>query len=76
MAAASNIPVVPVVLKFADPRDFWVGKESFVSHAKRRFAIKSISVKLIYGKAIWSDDPLVLSTTSQDWINSNLTQNK
>jgi 1-acyl-sn-glycerol-3-phosphate acyltransferase len=76
LAASSNIPVVPVALVFADERDFWIGKETFLSHARKRFAEKEIKVKLIYGSAIKSDDPELLISETNHWINAALTHYK
>ncbi len=75
MAAQENIPVVPVALVFADERDFWVEKESFLSHARRRFGEPRINVKLCYGPEIKSDDPNILLSMSQNWIDSFLVAN-
>lgn len=76
LAAQANIPVVPIALVFADKRDFWVGKDSFFSHVKRRFGERKIEVKLCYGPAISSDDPNVLLSKSQAWIDAILASNE
>jgi lyso-ornithine lipid O-acyltransferase len=68
MAARSKIPVVPVALVFKDPRDFWIGKVSFLAHASRRFREKNIYVTLHYGKPIHSDDTDVLIEKSKAFI--------
>lgn len=73
LAAQANIPVVPVALVFADEQDFWIGKESFLSHAKRRFSERKIEVALHYGTPLQSTDPDELLTKSQSWINQVLT---
>ncbi len=73
LAAQANIPVVPVALVFADEQDFWIGKESFLSHAKRRFSEQKIEVALHYGTPLQSADPDELMTKSQSWINQVLT---
>lgn len=72
LAAQANIPVVPVALVFADKRDFWIGKVSFLRHAGNRFGEKRLAVKLCYGPAIFDKDPEVLLRESQNWINSQL----
>lgn len=76
LAAQANIPVVPIALVFADKRDFWVGKDSFFSHVKRRFGERKTEVKLCYGPAISSDDPNVLLSKSQAWIDAILASNE
>lgn len=72
LAAQSNIPVVPVALIFADKRDFWVGKDSFLGHAKKRFGEQKIEARLCYGTPIRSEDPHILQSRSKDWIESVL----
>ncbi|MDX1911989.1 MAG: lysophospholipid acyltransferase family protein [Saprospiraceae bacterium] len=74
LAAQAHIPIVPVALVFADKKDFWVGKTSFLAHARRRFGEKNIDVKLIYGTELRADDPEVLLTTSKSWIDHQLTE--
>ncbi|MFN0036576.1 MAG: lysophospholipid acyltransferase family protein [Saprospiraceae bacterium] len=76
LAAQGLIPVVPVALLFADERDFWVGQDSFLTHAKRRFGEKKIAVKLCYGPEIRSDDPEVLISESKAWMDGILTNNQ
>ena len=76
LAAQARIPVVPIALIFADERDYWVGKDSFLSHARRRFGEREIEVRLCYGPAISSDDPNVLLSKSQAWIDAILTSNE
>jgi len=72
LVAQAKIPVVPVALVFADKRDFWVGNDTFFSHVKRRFGEKKTAVKLCYGPEIRSDDPEVLLSKSQNWIDAVL----
>ncbi len=74
MAARSNIPVVPVALVFKDPRDFWVGKISFLAHASRRFSTKEIHVTLHYGEPIVSDNTDLLLEQSKAFMNAILSQ--
>lgn len=76
MAARDAVPVVPVAVLFDDPRDFWVGKETFLSHAGRRFREKNIHVMLHYGPALRSPDAAYLQTASRDWIEERLTPKK
>jgi 1-acyl-sn-glycerol-3-phosphate acyltransferase len=72
LAAQANIPVVPVAIVFEDEKDFWIGKETFLSHAKRRFAVPKISVSIFYGSELRSEDPEILLDESQRWIDSLL----
>ncbi len=75
LAAQANIPVVPVAIVFADERDFWIGKISFLGHAKKRFGEPRIRVTLCYGTAIRNSDPDMLMLESQTWINGVLNSN-
>ncbi|MFN0176829.1 MAG: lysophospholipid acyltransferase family protein [Saprospiraceae bacterium] len=75
LAAQESIPIVPVAIVFSDERDFWVGKATFFSHARRRFGEQRIDVKLCYGTGIRSEDPDILRTKSQDWIDAVLHSN-
>jgi lyso-ornithine lipid O-acyltransferase len=72
LAAQANIPVIPVAIVFEDEKDFWIGKETFFSHAKRRFAESKISVHLFYGPELRSNNPSVLLSEAQQWIESKL----
>lgn len=72
LAAQADIPVVPVAVVFADKRDFWIGKDTFLAHAKRRFGEKQIKVKLCYGPVLQSQDPEMLLAESRQWIEHTL----
>ncbi len=74
LAAKSGIPVVPVALVFQDREDFWIGKETFVSHAGRRFREKKIRVKVCYGPVLHGDNPDELCLQTQNWIETRLLQ--
>jgi 1-acyl-sn-glycerol-3-phosphate acyltransferase len=72
LAAKSGIPVVPVALIFSDKKDFWIGKETFMSHAGRRFREKTIEVKVCYGPALKSNNAEELLTQAKNWIETRL----
>jgi 1-acyl-sn-glycerol-3-phosphate acyltransferase len=72
LAARSRIPVVPVALVFSDSADFWIGKETFMSHAGRRFREKTIRVKVCYGPVLQDDDPEELLVQAKSWIETRL----
>ncbi len=74
LAARSGIPIVPVALVFADEKDFWVGKETFLSHAGRRFLEKTIHVRVCYGPVISGDNPDALLADAKNWIETRLLQ--
>lgn len=72
LAAKSNIPVVPVALIFADKEDFWLGEETFLSHAGRRFREKEILTKVCYGPVLQNNDPEKLLDAARNWIENRL----
>lgn len=74
LAAKSGIPVVPVALVFSDKKDFWIGKQTFMSHAGRRFREKTIGVKVCYGPTLRGDNAEELLTQAKNWIETRLLQ--
>lgn len=72
LAAKSAIPIVPVAVCFDEKADFWVGKETFLGHAGRRFKQARIGVKLVYGEPVAHDDPEILMSTVRTWIEAQL----
>jgi 1-acyl-sn-glycerol-3-phosphate acyltransferase len=72
LAARLQAPVVPVALRFAEAADFWVGTESFLSHAGRRFRRPRIRVDVVYGPMLRGDDGEELRNEAQTWIESEL----
>lgn len=75
LAAQAGIPVVPAAIVFADKRDYWVGKQTFLGHAMRRFGAKKIEVKLIYGPKILHENPERLLHSAKSWIDDALMAN-
>ncbi len=72
MAAQNGIPVVPAVICFANPGDFWVGKDTFLAHAAKSFSNPEIQVSIVYGNAISHPDADYLLDQTQSWINQTL----
>jgi 1-acyl-sn-glycerol-3-phosphate acyltransferase len=72
LAAKHQIPVVPVAVVFAHQADFWVGKESFLSHAGRRFRLPEIPVSVHYGAPMIHENAEQLLQETQKWIESIL----
>ena len=67
-----GLPVAPVAVCFDDPRDFWVGEESFLRHAWRRFQEKEIRVRLAYGPAFTDMSAEQLEIAVRQWIEAEL----
>lgn len=72
VAAKHGFKVVPAALVFADKRDFWVGKDTFLQHATRRFKEKYINIQVVYGPAIQHEDAAILNEMAHEWINQCL----
>lgn len=72
MAARYGFPVVPTAVVFEDERDFWIGQETFLGHAGRRFREKEIRVQVIYGPVLRSEHTEVLMDESKKWIDAQL----
>lgn len=72
LAVRDAVPVVPVAVSFTDQQNFWIGQESFLSHAKRRFQEKNIFVTLHYGPTLESGDVEHLMAESKAWIEAKL----
>lgn len=72
LAARAGFPVVPVAFLFEDPADYWIGDDTFLRHALRRFGEKNLRVKVCYGPVMKGDDAEVLMEEAQAWINDRL----
>ena len=72
LAAKMQHPIVPVAVIFEETADYWVGKESFMSHAGRRFKEKEIKVSLHYGPKIQGESPEILLNNTKTWIDAQL----
>lgn len=72
LAVQNKIPVVPVAVQFHDKRDYWVGKASFLSHARQRFQEPKIYVDVHYGPTMASDSPDILIQDAKGWIDAVL----
>lgn len=74
-AAQEGFPVTPVALCFVETADFWVGSDTFLQHAFRRFKQKTIEVKIVFGPLLHDADAVVLQEKSWHWIESQLIAN-
>lgn len=72
LAAKMNIPLVPAAVVFEHTADYWIGKESFVQHAGRRFREKQINVSVHYGATVVGDTPELLMEHCKNWIDETL----
>lgn len=74
LAAKEGIPIVPVALHFYDPRDFWIGNDTFFGHITRRFGEQAIRVEVEYGPTLRDDDAERLLQATKNWIDAALHQ--
>jgi 1-acyl-sn-glycerol-3-phosphate acyltransferase len=72
LAARDGYAVAPISFHFHDPRDFWIGAESFLSHGIRTFKRKKIGISVEYGPVFRSADPVWLRESCQSWIIASL----
>lgn len=72
LAAKNGIPVVPVALIFSDPDDYWVGDDTFLGHAAKRFKVKHHQIQVCYGPVLQHEEPEVLSEQARTWIEARL----
>ncbi len=72
IAARCKLKVAPVVYIFDDPADFWVGDESFLSHAWRRFRVKQTHIRVVYGPLLERDDPDRLAADAKKFMDAAL----
>lgn len=70
------LPVVPVAICFEDPRDFWVGEDSFLAHAWQRFQVPEIRVRICYGPPAVYEDSDALEANIRQWIEAHLSEDK
>lgn len=72
LAARSGFSVVPVAFLFEDPADYWVGNDTFLGHALRRFGEKELRIKVQYGPGMRGADAEVLMEEARVWIEGQL----
>jgi len=72
LAAAENVPIVPVAIDYASTADHWIGDDTFLPHFLRRFGEREMRVQVRYGEAIWGDDPQALLEEAKVWVDSEL----
>ncbi|MEY3053432.1 MAG: hypothetical protein RLY31_3217 [Bacteroidota bacterium] len=73
VAAAMDVPVVPVAIEYQDEGDAWVGDDTFVAHFLRTFGRRRSRVRIAYGPALTGADPAELSREARQWIDERLT---
>jgi len=71
-AAKHGITVIPVAIDYQDPKDAWVGDDTFIRHFFECFAKPKTYVKLWYGQPLQNSDPEELIQQAKEWIDTHL----
>jgi 1-acyl-sn-glycerol-3-phosphate acyltransferase len=72
LAAARNLPVVPIAIAYGDRRDAWVDDTSFVAHFLERFRAPRMAVSFTIGPAFRDADASSLKDQTERWIRDRL----
>jgi 1-acyl-sn-glycerol-3-phosphate acyltransferase len=72
LAARIGFPVIPVMIEYQNPADYWIDTDSFLAHFIRRFGEKEIHVHVHYGSPVQDTDGLALLTAAKNWIDAEL----
>ena len=73
MAAENKINIIPIAIEFKDPKDAWIGDDTFIPHFFQTFAKRKVICEVHYGPPMWEENEIVLKTKVQSWINQELT---
>ncbi|MBU6343216.1 MAG: 1-acyl-sn-glycerol-3-phosphate acyltransferase [Bacteroidetes bacterium] len=72
LAAKEGFPVLPVMIEYANPADYWIDNDNFIAHFIRRFGEKRIQVRVHYGAPIFHSDGMALLEAAKNWIDGEL----
>lgn len=72
LAAEGGFPVVPVMIEYADPADYWIGDDTFLPHFFRRFGERHMRVFVRYGDPISGANAQELNQKTREWIDLQL----
>jgi 1-acyl-sn-glycerol-3-phosphate acyltransferase len=67
-AAELNVPIVPFVMEYSDPKMAWVHDDTFVSHLLKMLSRPAWSVDLYIGTPQRSSDGAALAETVRAWM--------
>jgi len=73
MAADNEVKIIPIALEFQDPKDAWIGDDTFIPHFFQTFAKRNVVCEIHYGLPMWEADGMLLKTKVQSWIDQELT---
>ena len=72
MAAEQGYPIIPIALDYKNPKDAWIGQDTFFRHFLECFGKPKTYIKISYGPKIVSHNPQELLEKSQAWIDGEL----
>lgn len=72
LAAAENIPIVPIAIEYGEVEDSWVGSDGFLSHFLRRFSERRMLIHARYGPVFQGNDSEMLLNQCKSWIDQAL----
>jgi 1-acyl-sn-glycerol-3-phosphate acyltransferase len=72
IAAAMGIPVIPVAIRYSDPRMFWKPDQSLWQHFRELLKVSKPQVALHIGPQLESGRPFTLLRESKHWIDEVL----
>ena len=72
VAAANDIPVVPVAVDYGAPEDYWVGDWGFGDHFLYAFGKWRTHITIDFGTPLRGEDARALLQQTQGWIDERL----
>lgn len=72
MAAAHEVKIIPIAIEYKDPKDAWIGDDTFVRHFFQTFAKRELVCAIHYGPPMWDADAEILSKKVQNWVDTEL----
>jgi 1-acyl-sn-glycerol-3-phosphate acyltransferase len=74
IAADSMIPIIPVAIHYADPKDAWIGSDTFIGHFLRQMGKPRTNAFIHYGTPIINSDYKILKEQTKVQIENMLTE--
>ena len=72
MAAENNVRIIPIAIDYQDPKDAWIGDDTFIRHFFQTFAKKEVICTVHYGPPMWDADGTVLREKVQNWVDAEI----
>lgn len=76
LAAAHNIPIIPMAIEYGSEADYWIGSSTFIPHFFERFGERKMHIWMRYGEPIRDTDADRLLEKTQNWINQSIVELK